>query len=334
MPNFNHLYRMTVDRGTFEHAQFNEPRISHGYCTDDMARVLIVASRQPFPTPATCYLEELSLRFLIDAQGTNGGYRNRMDRRGHWKDQPTFEDCWGRSIQGLGTAAAHSTQAWLREAASAQLDRALSQRSGWSRATAFAVLGAAELLSIAPHHRAALGLIIDAADAMPTFARSADWPWPEARLRYANATLAEAMIAAGTALERPRLCHHGLELLAWLFDHETLNGHLSVTPVGGAGPGDTKPAFDQQPIEVAALADACARASTVDDNRLWDDGVSSAAAWFLGANDGGIVMWDEETGGGYDGLHRAGANLNQGTESTLALLSTLQHANRLVAASL
>jgi hypothetical protein len=37
-------------------------------------------------------------------------------------------------------------------------------------------------------------------------------------------------------------------------------------------------------------------------------------------------MWDPGTGGAFDGLEKTGANLNQGTESTLALLSTLQHA--------
>jgi hypothetical protein len=37
-------------------------------------------------------------------------------------------------------------------------------------------------------------------------------------------------------------------------------------------------------------------------------------------------MWDAQTGGGFDGLQRSGANLNQGAESTLAFLSTMQHA--------
>jgi hypothetical protein len=36
-------------------------------------------------------------------------------------------------------------------------------------------------------------------------------------------------------------------------------------------------------------------------------------------------MWDPATGGGYDGLTPTGPNLNQGAESTLALISTLQH---------
>ncbi len=154
----------------------------------------------------------------------------------------------------------------------------------------------------------------------------AGWPWPERRLTYANATVPEAMIAAGSALDRPILVKLGLELLEWLLDRESQQGHLSVTPVGGRGPGDHGPGFDQQPIEVAAMADACARAMTVDNSPRWVDGVTAAADWFLGDNDGSVVMWDPVTGGAFDGLEIGGANLNQGTESTLALLSTLQHA--------
>jgi hypothetical protein len=42
-------------------------------------------------------------------------------------------------------------------------------------------------------------------------------------------------------------------------------------------------------------------------------------------------MFDGATGGGFDGLGPDSVNLNQGAESTLALLSTLQHARLLVA---
>ena len=331
-PKFDHLCRMTDDRGTFEHARYGEPRRGLGYCTDDVARVLVVAAREPFPAPTVRDLARTSLRFLIDAQGVDGRYRNRLSRRGRWEDRPAVEDCWGRSIWGLGTAASHSDDGWLREVATAQFERAVQQRSPYPRAMAFAALGAAELLAVEPHHRGARALLSDAADGLAPPRANAAWPWPEARLRYANAVVPEAMIAAGAALDRPMLLQHGLDLLAWLLDHETVDCHLSVTPVGGAGPGDNRPAFDQQPIEVAALADACARAATVDGDRRWVDGRGAAEAWFLGDNDGQHVMWDPDTGGGFDGLTPGGANLNQGTESTLALLSTLQHAHRLVTA--
>ena len=145
-------------------------------------------------------------------------------------------------------------------------------------------------------------------------------------MTYANATLPEAMIAAGSVLGRPILVEQGLELLGWLLARETRHGHLSITPVGGSGPDDEGPGFDQQPIEVAALADACARALAVTGDQRWADGITAAANWFLGDNDTGAAMWDPDTGGAFDGLEEHGANRNQGTESTLALLSTLQHA--------
>ena len=40
-------------------------------------------------------------------------------------------------------------------------------------------------------------------------------------------------------------------------------------------------------------------------------------------------MYDAARGGGYDGLERGGRNENQGAESTLAVLSTLQQVRRL-----
>jgi hypothetical protein len=80
---------------------------------------------------------------------------------------------------------------------------------------------------------------------------------------------------------------------------------------------------------VSSLADACARAAAVDSNPIWHDGVMAAAGWFMGENDAGKPMWNPETGGGYDGLHADGVNSNQGAESTLAVISTLQHACRL-----
>ena len=330
-PNFDHLLRMTDGRGTFEHARFSEPRYEHGYCTDDMARVLVVATREENAEDAVHNLAAVSLRFLHHAQSVEGRYRNRLNRNGHWDDQPAVEDCWGRSVWGLGTAAAHSDDEKIREHATGQLARAARQRSEWPRAMAFAALGAAELLAVQPDNATARALLVDAASRLGRLDDDASWPWPEARLSYANAVLPEAMIAAGTVLEQPGLLQHGLELLGWLLEHETHGDHVSVTPVGGAGPGDIGPAFDQQPIEVAALADACARAAAVDRSQCWLTGLGAMANWFTGANDSDVVMWDPATGGGYDGLQPDGPNLNQGTESTLALLSTLQHAQRLIA---
>lgn len=325
-PKFDHLLRLTDRRGTFEHACFAEPRPEHGYCTDDVARVLVVATREPDADGAVNGLAGIAVRFLNEAQSYSGACRNRMDRNGHWTDEPTTEDHWGRCLWGLGTAAAHSEVGIVRKLSVIQFGRAAQVRSKSLRAMAYAALGAAELLSVDPEDEAARKLITDYAASLAAHNGDSSWPWPEPRLAYANAVLPEAMIAAGVALDQPALQQRGLELLGWLLDYETADGHLSPAPVGGGGPGDVRPAFDQQPIEVAALADACARAAAVDAAATWPDGVAAAAAWFMGDNDAGQVMWDPETGGGFDGLHADGVNQNQGAESTIAVISTLQHA--------
>jgi hypothetical protein len=327
-PKFDHLLRLTDRRGTFEHASFAEPRPEHGYCTDDMARVLVVATREPNSDGEVNGLARVALRFLNDAQSYAGTCRNRMNSRGAWADEPSLQDCWGRCIWGLGTAAAHSDVGLVRRLAVIQFERAAKVRSPWPRAMAFAALGAAELLSVDPGQPAARKLLTDYADTVAKPNRDAAWPWPEPRLTYANAVLAEAMIAAGVALDDSALRYQGLDLLRWLVEYETAEGHLSPTPAAGRGPDDLRPAFDQQPIEVSTLADACARAADIDASSIWPDGVRAAAAWFMGVNDARQLMWDPETGGGFDGLHADGVNRNQGAESTLAVLSTLQHARR------
>ena len=80
------------------------------------------------------------------------------------------------------------------------------------------------------------------------------------------------------------------------------------------------------------MADACHRAYSVTGDHTWLNGIQLAARWFDGDNDAGTPMFDVDSGGGYDGLHATGPNLNQGAESTLALLSTLQHGRGLTAA--
>ncbi|MGO9508372.1 MAG: glycosyltransferase [Mycobacterium sp.] len=327
-PRFDHLLRLTDRRGTFEHALFAEPRPEHGYCTDDMARVLVVATREPDSGGEVNGLARVAVQFLNDAQSYAGPCRNRMDRKGRWEDEPSLEDCWGRSIWGLGTAAAHSDVGLVRRLAVIQFERAAKVRSPWPRAMAFAALGAAELLSVEPGQQAARALLTDYADTVAKPSGDAAWPWPEPRLTYANAVLAEAMIAAGVALDDSALRQQGLDLLGWLLEYETAGGHLSPTPATGRGPDDVRPGFDQQPTEVSTLADACARAAATDTGSNWPDGVLAAADWFMGVNDAGQPMWDPETGGGFDGLHADGVNRNQGAESTLAVISTLQQARR------
>jgi len=322
-PSFVHLRRLTDAGGLYEHAQGVRARPEHGYCVDDVARGLVVVCREGAGQED---LRRHYLAFVLAAQSADGRSRNRRDRDLGWRDSPSLEDCWGRALWGLGAAAAAPGDPPQREQALAAFTRGCRWRSPWPRAMAFAALGAAEVLRAVPGHGGALALLRAAATAVGRPVAGAAWCWPEPRLTYANAVLPEVLLAAGEALGDRGLVDDGLLLLEWLLAVQTRGGHLSVVPVGGRGPGEHGPGFDQQPIEVAALADACARAHALTADPRWADAVGLAAAWFLGANDAGTHLLDEYSGGGCDGLEVLGRNENQGAESTLALVSTLQQA--------
>jgi hypothetical protein len=323
--NFDHLYRMSDDTGLLEHARGAVARRAHGYCLDDVARGLVVLGREPDPSPAMCELTDRFLGFTAHAQATTGEFHNRLGYDRRWEDAPATGDWWGRALWGLGTVAARAHQPWRREAALSCFDVGATQRSSSPRAMAFAVLGAVEILDHYPDHQGAQGLVKSAIAMAGRPTRDPAWPWPQPRLAYANAVLAEVLIVGGHYGHDDGLVEEGLHLLSWLLEIQNRDGHLSLTPAGGWHPREPRPGFDQQPIEAAALADACARARLVTDDERWSTGVRQAVAWFAGDNDVGVPMSDATTGGGFDGLGRIEASVNQGAESTLALLSTLQH---------
>ena len=123
-------------------------------------------------------------------------------------------------------------------------------------------------------------------------------------------------------------------MLEWLLATETRDGHLSVVPPQGWGPDEERPAAaDQRPAEVAALADACARAAAVTCDDRWLDGLRMCVDWFLGDNDAGVPLIDDRTGGCSDGLAGPGRSRNQGAESTRAMISVLQHGHRMAASA-
>jgi hypothetical protein len=327
-PSFAHLERLTDDTGLFEHARHAIARRQHGYCTDDVARGLVVTSREPDPPTAVLRLAECYLAFLTHAQDHTGAFRNRLGHDRRWSDEPGLGDWWGRALWGLGTAVAHSPAPWIRDEALVAFTLGAARRSPAPHAMAFAGLGAAEVLRSQPDNTAAASLLGDAATAVGVPGEAPEWPWPQQHLTYANAALAEVVIAAGHLRREGPLLASGLRMLTWLRDIQITDGRLSVVPAAGWRRHAPRARHDQQPIEVAALADACATAAAATGEPSWDVGVRQAIAWFLGDNDAGTRMWDPATGGGYDGLTPHGPNLNQGAESTLALISTLQHARR------
>jgi hypothetical protein len=320
---FAHLLHLSTPSGLHEHARGREPRPEHGMCVDDVARALVVTARVPDPDAAVMTAAGIYLDFVREAQRGAGLVHNRRTVDGDWLDAPSAGDHWGRALWALGTAAAHLPGARADDALRGASE-ALLVRSSHPRATAYAALGAVGVLRAAPQHEGALRLLADARTTLPRPRTDPHWPWPEARLTYANAVLPEAMIAVAEVVADDGLLDAGVRLLSWLVTEQTVDEHLSVVPAGGRGPHEARPGFDQQPIEVAALAEAASTARRVTGDDTWGAVIERCVAWFEGANDAGVPVRDPDTGGGFDGLERTGVNQNQGAESTLAWLACAQ----------
>ena len=327
--NFQHLRRMTDHVGLWEHARYTTPRPEHGYCTDDNSRALILLSREPDSSSDVIGLARAYFRFVADAALPEGGFHNRRGADGSWADEIGSDDSQGRAIWSLGSAALLGPEDWMRRAALELFHRQEGFASTSPRANAFAILGASEVLTGDPEDAGARKALEQWVQVLHV-SDDPRWPWPEPRLAYDNARIPEALIAAGISLADDRLVEDGLRLLEWLVTIETREDHYSFAPVGGWAPGEARPGYDQQPVEAAAMADACTRAWLLTGGKQWRDGVLRAARWLVADNDGDVLLYDFETGGCCDGLTLNGPNMNQGAESTLSALSTLQQARRVL----
>jgi hypothetical protein len=321
-PTLRHLALMSDAVGVFEHARLDEPRPASGYCTDDAGRLLALASKL-IADPDAPVLARVALGFLERAHLGRGWFRLRQGVAGDWTNDPPSDDANGRALLGLGTAAACAPWPAVRERALALFDEAAGFRSEHPRAIAYATLGAVEVLKVAPAEPAAYRLVSDALGGLSRLETNDEWPWPAPRLTYANALLPNAELAAAMALGEQGVAAEAVSLLDWLVEEESVGDHFSFTPVGGRGPHDAKPGFDQQPIEALAMTEACARAFAHTGEREWAEAARRAGTWFLGNNDVGVAVFDAATGGGFDGLSADGPNRNEGAESTLAFVATM-----------
>jgi hypothetical protein len=310
------------------------PRLEHGYCTDDVGRALAVVVREPFASPQLDRLADTYLAFLERAQLPDGRFHNRAAHPdGAWLDDVGSDDSNGRALFGLGYAVGSQRGFFARRALACFEAGARGFSSPAPRANAWAAIGAAEVHAIEPGNAAAIALLEQTRARLGRLGPDPAWPWPESRLAYDNARLAEARIAAGVALGDQPLAEEGLFLLNWLVEIELAGDRFSFAPAGGWASGEPRPGFDQQPLEAGSMGEACARAYDATADTRWVGLAVIAAAWFLGRNVGSIPLLDARSGGGCDGLTRRGRNENQGAESTLALISASQQARRLQAAA-
>ena len=118
----------------------------------------------------------------------------------------------------------------------------------------------------------------------------------------------------------------GLRALDWLRQVQTDETGRHFSAIGNDGwftRDGEKARFDQQPLEAAAMVDACIEAFNCTRDEEWIASAYRCLNWYQGENDQRLPLCDYATGGCRDGLEALGANENQGAESTLCWLMAL-----------
>jgi len=321
------LVAMTDDVGIIQHSVKGIPDRRHGYCIDDNARALMLVSATRAGDPAERRRLTLTYAAFVEHAWHEeiGQFRNFMGFDRRWLEDRGSEDSNGRTLWALGIVLRVEPDPLIRDWATSLFNRALplSQTMRSPRALAFAMLGMASMLKAQAGHelcREALHVAADRQIGWLAAARRPDWHWYESVLAYDNARLPQALIEAGQALDDDRLTRAGLATLAWLEQIQSApGGHFRPVGTDGFGkPYDRASHFDQQPLEAAAMIDACLAAYGVAGQTRWADAARRAFQWFEGENDLGEPVRSADGTLCHDGLSRAGINLNIGAESLLA----------------
>ena len=330
---FRHLQRMTDHVGLLEHAEGIVPRHEHGYCVDDVARGVVVVCREPSPSQELIILGRRYLYFLAQAQAPDGRFRNRLGYDRRWHDQPGTQDCWGRALWALGTAAARGSAAGIREDALTRFDRSAGVASPWPHAMAFAALGAAEILDRWPGHPGALALLDRATTSSVRRPRSHGMAMAsiEAQLRERGHRRGRHR-GRGRTRSRPGPAERPAHARAGCSPPRPGTVTCRWCRSGAGVPARSAPLSTSSRSRWRRWRTRACAAAAVTGDSSWLAGVRLSVAWFLGDNDAKIPLFDERTGGCCDGLGPTSRSRNQGAESTLAMISVLQQARRLAAA--
>lgn len=331
----DHLLRMTDGVGMLQHSRFTVSDREHGYCVDDNARALIVAVATKDLQPRDASLNDLVsvyLSFLGHAFNSNTGlFRNFMSYERCWLEEVGSEDSHGRALWGLGNAAALGLNEGQVSHAADLFQRALPAVEHFTapRSIAFAIIGIHAFLS-SDHENSQIETICRTLSnkLMQWFRNTAseDWPWCEETLTYDNARLPQALLLSGQWLGDDEMVQIALRTLTWLKKIQHDESGCFFAAVGNDGwfaRGGKKAQFDQQPIEAAAMVDACIEAFNITRDEEWVTYAYRCLNWYLGDNELHISLYDHATGGCRDGLEEQGANENQGAESTLCWLMAL-----------
>jgi len=328
--SLDHLKRLTDDTGLYQHATFTIPNREYGYCTDDNARAVIAMTEHyaQHPGKEALQLFERYLSFIIYSQNRDGSIRNFMNFDRTWLKNEPANDAFGRVLWAFGTVMARPPSPAYLSIVKDCFDKSVGRvQKQYPRGMAYSILGMSDYLKQFPGASDIKRQLEIAADGLVRQYEEnslPDWQWFEDILTYDNAVFSHALFVAGSTLDDEKYIAAAKKTCEFLLDNTFGGEHFSfIGCKGWYERGQTKAAFDQQPIEAASTVMMLRAAYDATADNRYLKLQRKAFDWFLGANDLHVALYDFRTKGCNDGLTRSGVNSNQGAESTLSFLVSL-----------
>ena len=320
--SIQHLQTLTDTNGIHEFAHGTIPWHENGYCAEDVSRALAAVTlyEQVTGKKDGRSLARVYLTYLQKSLCGDGEMWNREGRT------IASGDAYGRILWGLGCAASFQKDQTNREYAARLFESILS---GWEKklgdypiARACAIQGLAAFLKNNSNPVASAALLRCAELNLQAFRKHSDqeWKWFSETMTYDSGRLPLSLLLAFQTTGDSRFRDAGLASLDFLVASSFDTKVARLSPVGNQGwfkKGGTPARFDQQPIDAAAIVEACVLAARLTGKSEYSQRGRTAFEWFLGNNARHAALYDSQSGGCRDGLTESGPNPNEGGESTI-----------------
>lgn len=325
--DLRHMKKLTDKFGIIQFAEFTTPDKKSGYSTDDNARALLVAAQTQLLRPSDDILELIKryMYFLKFVQRPDGSFANMVtiDQK---PDATRTDDVQGRAVWATGYVASFDQYPpEIRREAERIFLKAIKRFSKIRspRALAFAIIGAGRYAQKNKDETVGSRCCEMADELVRLYMEvsTPQWQWFESSLTYSNSVLCEALFAAFMISGNKQYLQVAEKTLAFLTRISFRKD--SYEPIGQRGwfvNNDKRSLFDQQPEDTSSMVLAQMAAHRATGDERYKRYAYRAFKWFLGFNHLHQMVYDESSGGCYDGLGEHSLNFNQGAESTLMYL--------------
>ena len=329
------IERLTDDTGIFQHTKYGVPDLKHGYSADDVGRALGIITKVALfdKEPGYYKLAKKYLAFILYVQKEDGRFHNFVGYDRRILDEDGGDDTFGRVLMGLGGAVALSPDPSVTILAKEIFDRAIAGRqpdlplSTYPKALAYSICGLAHYLKKYPDVPEAKELLRVGADYLVKLYKEnkrPGWDWFEPSVTYANAKVPYALMMAYGILKDEVYLSTALVTLNFLTSIQYNGTYFDI--VGNQGwlvYGEEKASFDQQPIEIGCLVEACCEALRQTQDENYRKLANRAFNWFFGNNSQKEPVYNLKDDYPLDGLTGTGVNGNSGAESVLSFALAL-----------